>query len=131
LSPISAAAARAQQIAMLSSSLFPTNKTPDSLQWSTEMNGNRSYQHLIRDAYKTMTCQDKMSMLEMGNNVSGTSFGCRSRVMPENDTRPGDKAWQGGKTHPFVSNDAYSSTIVKDLIFSGVDNNRWRVNPKY
>lgn len=119
---------RDEKLQMMASSLFPKNKTPDYLQWSTEMNGIRSYNHLLKKdawtaSHQTMT---HASVMEMENALCGTSFGNRARVMPENDTRPGDNAWQGGETHPHVSHDAYSSSLVKDIIFSGVDSNRFR-----
>jgi hypothetical protein len=63
------------------------------------------------------TLLDSSSRMEGMNASRQTSFGNRVRCMPDNPSRAGDHAWQISKIKPFVSVDAYSSTIVKDLIF--------------
>jgi len=63
------------------------------------------------------TLLDSSSRMEGLNASRQTSFGNRVRCMPDNPSRAGDNAWQISTLKPFVSVDAYSSTIVKDLIF--------------
>ena len=60
---------------------------------------------------------DLGSRMEQLNASRQTSFGNRVRCMPDNPSRPGDNAWEISQKEAFVSVDAYSSGIVKDLIF--------------
>ena len=46
-------------------------------------------------------------------------FGNRVAVMPENSSKPGDQAMNLPPRDAHVQIDAYSSSLVKDIIFGG------------
>ena len=87
--------------ALLKSRVFSPLQSPDSFQWSTTMRGT------------------------VGKNPNGrpdqigTSFGNRVAVMPENSSKPGDQAMNLPPRDAHVQIDAYSSSLVKDIIFGG------------
>ena len=111
-----------EKIALQKSNVLYPVPAVDAFSWNSTQNGVVSNAHTkakLGEAGKggDDTKLDKSSAMESMNATRQTSFGNRVRCMPDNPSRAGDHAWQISKMKPFVSVDAYSSSLVKDLIF--------------
>ena len=111
----------AEKLALQKSKVFYPLPSPDAFAWHSTSRG------VVSDAHDKEVLQaqagggeqqlDLGSRMEQLNASRQTSFGNRVRCMPDNPSRPGDNAWEISQKEAFVSVDAYSSGIVKDLIF--------------
>eukprot|EP00937_MAST-01D_sp_MAST-1D-sp2_P006823 g6823.t1 len=104
LTPEKAVRVSAEKQALMKSKVFYPLPSVDAFQWRTSSRGVVG-----------------KSARGGATNVGGTSFGNRVAVMPENPSKPGDSvanhAPAGGKSETTL--DAYSSSLVKDIIFGG------------
>ena len=109
-----------EKLELQKSHVFHPLQSPDAFAWHSTSRGIVSDAH---DLEMKQKAQDSSAELDLGsrmeqlNAARQTSFGNRVRCMPDNPSRPGDNAWEISKKEAFVSKDAYSSGIVKDLIF--------------
>ena len=111
-----------EKIALQKSNVLYPVPAVDAFSWNSTQNGVVSNAHTkakLEEVGKGGgdSKLDKSSAMESMNATRQTSFGNRVRCMPDNPSRAGDHAWQISKMKPFVSVDAYSSSLVKDLIF--------------